>query len=365
MSRNCDHRISINRAPIHRILACLLAGCLLLVLSGCGSNIHEPSSQAGESFELRDDQKLVIYTAHKPEIYEPIIREFEERCGVFVEVTAGGTNEILQRISEEEERHPGKSEADLMFGGGVDSLRASSEYFEPYVSSQSENLDSTYASATDSYTVFSALPTVLIYNTRLVDAGERPKAWADLLNPRWKGKIAFADPETSGSAYTALLTFLQVLSEEDAHDSESEILAQFVDNLSGDVIHGSENVVSSVISGTKLIGVTTEEVALKKRAEGASIGVVYPAEGTAMLPDGTAILKGCPHPENARLFLEFTVSKDVQRMLSDYLYRRSVRTDLDSAAAPTAIRYDIDHALDSRDDILASWAEEVSQSETE
>lgn len=335
----------------------------MLALSGCGSDAHE--SSADESFELSDDQKLVIYTAHKPEIYEPIIREFEERCGVFVEVTAGGTNEILQRIAEDDEKHPGEAEADLMFGGGVDSLRASSEYFEPYVSSQSEHLDSTYASATDSYTVFSALPPVLIYNTRLVDAGERPKSWADLLDPNWKGKIAFADPETSGSAYTALMTLLQVLGEDDTRGPESEVLAQFVANLSGDVIHGSENVVSAVLSGTKLIGVTTEEVALKKRAEGASIGLVYPTEGSAMLPDGTAILRGCPHPENARLFLEFTVSKDVQRMLSDYLYRRSVRTDLDSQTAPATINYNIDHALDSRDDILARWAEEVSTSETE
>ena len=57
---------------------------------------------------------------------------------------------------------------------------------------------------------FSALPVVLIYNTKLVPEG-RLTAWSDLLDPFFRGRIAFCDPGVSGSSYTGLVTMLSAL----------------------------------------------------------------------------------------------------------------------------------------------------------
>ena len=74
---------------------------------------------------------------------------------------------------------------------------------------------------------FSILPTVIIYNQKLVPA-HTVTGWRDLIDPRWKGKIAFADPSASGSSYTALATLCQIIPK----DTES-VLRQFAKNLGG------------------------------------------------------------------------------------------------------------------------------------
>ena len=319
---------------------------LLLALFLCGCK----GQAAQEEYALLEDQKLVIYTAHKKEIYEPIIKEFEERSGIWVEVISGGTNQILERIAAEN----GLNSGDVMFGGGVDSLEAYSMYFQPYRCSQYEELDNAYVSLNDSYTVFSKLPIVFIYNNKLVISAGTPRSWKELLNYRWHGKIAFADPAQSGSSYTALLTMTQILSRD---IEEDQILKDFANNLEGNVSEGSVEVVEEVIKGERLVGITLEETALKRIAKGADIGMIYPSEGTSAVPDGCAIIKNAPHEANAELFLEFIVSEDVQHLLEDQLYRRSVRKDMAGKDEMVEIAYDLQYSDAHREEILNRWAE--------
>lgn len=317
-----------------------------LILSICGCK----GQKAQEEYVLLEDQKLVIYTAHKKEIYEPIIKEFEERSGIWVQVVSGGTNQILDQIATEN----GENSGDVMFGGGVDSLEAYSMYFQPYRCSRYDELDHTYVSPNDSYTVFSKLPIVFIYNNKLVISAGTPRSWEELLNSRWQGKIAFADPAQSGSSYTELLTMTQILSKE---FDEDEILQAFAKNLAGNISAGSATVVDEVIQGERLVGITYEEIALRRIAMGADIGMVYPAEGTSAVPDGCAIIKNAPHEANAELFLEFIVSEDVQHLLEDQLYRRSVRKDMGRRDEMLEIAYDLQYSGVHRDEILERWAQ--------
>lgn len=66
--------------------------CLTLDVSGCANRQPETARYAPE-----EDRRLVVYTSHKEEVYWPIVREFEDRTGIWVEVVAGGTNELLAR----------------------------------------------------------------------------------------------------------------------------------------------------------------------------------------------------------------------------------------------------------------------------
>ena len=81
---------------------------------------------------------------------------------------------------------------------------------------------------------------------------------------------------------------------------------------------------------------------------------MYPMEGTTAVPDGCAIIKGAPHEKNAELFLEFTVSEDVQKLLEDRLCRRSVRKT-DSEDDIREVRYDLEYSEEHREEILDSW----------
>lgn len=318
---------------------------LFLCLSACAPHQNDPPAPAAED-------RLVVYTSHKEEVYGPIVKEFQERTGIWVEVVTGGTNELLERIAAQAEA----PECDVMFGGGVESLSAYADLFAPYTCSGAELLKPGLRGEGDLWTPFSALPVVLIYNTKLVDEAELT-GWEDLLDSRWKGRIAFADPAVSGSSYTAAVTMFSCLPGE-----TWELVRAFAENLEG-ALGDSGDVVSAVSGGRKSIGVTLEETALKGIAQGENIGVVYPAEGTSAVPDGSALILGAPHPDNAKAFLEFVQSADVQSLVVSAFSRRSVRQDVaDREELPTeeemgVFDYPMVWASALKEEFLIHWAD--------
>lgn len=329
-----------------KIFAGLLAVGLLL--GGCAGD----TGQETPDYAPEDSQRLVIYTSHKEEVYRPIIREFEERTGIWVDVVTGGSNELLERIQKEKDAPA----ADVMFGGGVDGLEFYRDCFTPYVSRESGKLMEQFQAENAFWTPFSALPVVLIYNTKLVSP-EQVTGWADLERPEFRGKIAFADPQVSGSSYTALLTMAW-----SKGGDWSQALSGFALALDGKQLDGSGQVLTAVADGTCLVGITLEETAMKRIAAGDDIAVVYPADGTSCVPDGSALVKGAPHSENAKLFLDFTVSFDVQQLLAESFYRRPVRSDIpqDTRLSPLSeiqqVDYDLEWASENRDSVLSDWA---------
>lgn len=297
-----------------------------------------------------ESMRLTIYTSHKEEVYMPIVREFEERTGIWVDVITGGTNELLERIESQQDN----VEADVMFGGGVESLKAYEHCFSPYVVGSSGSIREPHQAEDAVWTPFSALPVVLIYNTKLVSP-DKITGWSSLSDPIFRGRIAFADPAISGSSFTALAT--QIL----AGNSMGKTLATLAENLQGKTLSSSGDVLNAVADGSYLVGITLEETALKYIAAGADLAMVYPEEGTSCVPDASAIVKGAPHSENAKRFLDFTVSYEVQQMLSESSYRRPVRSDIPAGDSLLPLQdivlvdYDIDWACKNRDVILSDW----------
>ena len=243
--------------------------------------------ESGNS-EIEDSRRLVIYTAYSEEVYKPLIEEFEERTGLWTEVHQGGTLTLLEEMKA-------GARCDVFFGGAH------------FLLEENESLFSTV-------TEHSCTPIVLVYNPKLVKKTP-PEGWADLLLPVWKGEIAFADPAKSGSAYMALAGLTEVLSGE-----EDALRKQFTENLNGNYLEFSRDVVLEVGNGNYYIGVTLEETALRSIAQGYDISVVYPEEGI-LLTEGMAIAKGTARGENAERFIEFMQSADVKRYMEEQLYR--------------------------------------------
>lgn len=329
---------------IVKILAAVLA---LLLLSGCVTNAPAPPDYAPP-----ESSRLTIYTSHKEEVYLPIIREFEARTGIWVNIVTGGTNELLEQIESEMDTPV----ADVMFGGGVESLESYRHCFTPYVCTQAASIRAQFRTEDAYWTPFSALPVVLIYNTKLVSP-ERLTGWSSLEDPAFAGRIAFADPEISGSSFTALVTRMYI-----AGDRGKNALMRLAENLKGHQLDSSGAVLTAVADGSYLVGITLEETALKRIAAGADIALVYPSDGTSCVPDASALVKNAPHSENAKKFLDFTVSYDVQKLLSDNFCRRAIRADItaDGSLIPLSelplVDYDVEWASKHREEILSNWA---------
>lgn len=326
----------------------LLAGLVgLLLLTGCGGEQKTDWS----AFAPAEEERLVIYTSHPPSLYEPMVKEFEERTGIWVQVETGGTAELLDRL-EAEQDHP---VCDLLFGGGADSLTARRELFAPYISHQTESLDPALCCEDGSWSAFSVVPVVLVYNPMLVRMNP-PTGWESLLDPVWRGRIAFASPLVSGGSYTALATMKQVLPEKE------NVLEAFHRSLDGQILSGISAVVDevadAVADGSCTVGVTLESAALEAAEAGRDVALIYPEEGTSAVVDGMAVITGCAHEENARRFVDFALGEDAQRHLAEKCWRRPVRRELiREETEMTILDYDLDQAAAERDDILRQWRE--------
>lgn len=327
-----------------KVLTILLSSSTLLLVAACGSD--DGGSEAADS------STLSVYSPHQSEIINPIVKEFQERTGIKVELVQGGTGELLSRVAAEAE-NPG---ADIFWGGGAESLEAFGENFEPYVTEEDEMIPDVFKSETNVWTGFSALPMVIMYNEDMVEESEVPASWEDLLDEQWTGKIAFTDPSKSGSAYTQLVTMLTGY--EDDGDEGWNFVNDFVANLDGTVLSGSSMVPKGVADGEFPVGITLEEAAYRYIAGGAPVNVTYPEEGTSAVPDGVALVKGAKNNDNAQEFIDFLVSKDVQEMIVEDFSRRAIRDDVDPPEGLMAfdeiplVEYDFQWSADNKEEVL-------------
>lgn len=301
-----------------RSLAALLTTCCFCV--SC-------TPAATETF-APPESDLLIYTSQEAEVYAPIIKEFSERTNLSVRVETGTSDELIARLSGYEK----EAGCDVLFGVTLETLERHKELWQPYESPEVQSISERFHSADDSWTTFSTLPLVIMYNTNVVTYREVPTGWSSLLEPRWKGRVAFVSPEVSDIYAYALNTALKSCPETE------HFLERFAKNINYQTLGQITDVNSGISTGRYSLGVTLEESAQALLSEGADIDYIYPEEGTIAISDGTAILKHAPHPEAAKQFLDFTISRDTQRILVSHLHRRSVREDIAPPAGLAPIR---------------------------
>lgn len=320
------------------VLGIWLVLCVLAVMAG-------PAWAQG-----KPEDSVVVYSAADADMVNAVVAAFEKKYpGTKVSTVVAGTGEIIKRMEAERERPLG----DVGWSFGPEAIGDKKALFEPYLSKEAGSFFPGQVPADRIWTPFTTMPYVIMYNKKLVSETEKPKAWKDVLDPKWKGKVAYADASKSGSSYTLLVTWLTVY-------GKNEAGWKFVEDLLRQckVLPKSSMTYQGVANGEYPIGLTFEQAAFEYLKGGAPIGLIYPSEGTAITLDGSAIIKNAPHPNAAKLFLDFTVSKEMQDLMVDKFGRRSVRKDVGSPAGlPTldtikAINYDLDYAAKTRDQLL-------------
>lgn len=304
-----------------------------------------------------DDESntVVVYTPHPSETVNLLVEEFQTSTGINVEIVAAGTGELLNRIAAESEN----AQADVMWGGGAESLASFNDYFQAYKPTGLDQVSSQFYDANNLWTGESPLPMVIMYNKNLVAEEDVPKSWADVLDPKFKGQIAMADPGSSGSAYTILVTMIT------AHGGDTDegwqFATDFYKNLDGKIQSSSGNVYVGVADGEYAIGLTLEKEAIRYVLADADVGIVYPEDGTSAVPDAVAIIKDAKNLTNAQKFVEFVTSKETQELMVAELGRRPVRNDVeidDSLPALEDIKlvdYDFDWAANHKAEIVERW----------
>jgi len=342
-----------------KVLALLLVLAMVFSFAACG----EKKEEAKVDEKKEPSGKVVVYSPHDADPLAAGVAMFEAAYpGITVEVVAAGTGELAQRVVAESANPVG----DVFWGGGADTLAAYTDYFAPYVCANDAVIDEAYKDANDLWIGESPLPMVFIYSkTALAAAGlteaDVPTTWEGLCDAKLKGKIAYCSPAKSGSAYTQLCT---MLFSQDSIEKGWELVDKFIANLDGKILDSSGNCHKLVASGEYCIGVTIEKSAVLYN-DNPDMGFVYPKQNSAV-PDGVALIKGCPNEENAKLFIDFVTGLECQTDQNQTWKRRPVRSDL----APKGLcelkeldlgNYDFAYAAKNKSDLVATWNDKVAK----
>ena len=301
----------------------VLKGSTALAVGAFASSVRAAAPPAGSVTPAlieaaKKEGKAVWYTSLDLPAAERVAKAFETKYpGIAVRVERTGAERVFQRIGQE---YASRIHA-------VDVVQSSDAahfivwkrdgILEAYVPEdvakfyppEHKDPDGMFAS-------FRVWLSVMGYNTDIVKAADAPKSFADLLDPRWKGKIVKAHPGYSGTIMTATFQMARDI----GWDYFEKLAKQNVMQ-----VQSSADPPKKLELGERSVMADGNEYNMFQIKEsGGPVEIVYPAEGAPMIISPAAVLKAAPNPNAARLFQCFCFGPECQKLVVDFGGMRSL-----------------------------------------
>jgi len=295
---------------MNRRFACL-GGALLA--AACSGQVRQEPPSAGPP---RADRSVVVYSSADKEFAELIFGAYEQRTGVKVvplydteeTKTAGLTARLVA-----EKRSP---KADVFWSSDTSRAVALADQgiAEPYASPEAVAIPARYKGAL--WTGFGARIRVLLYNTDKVKPADAPRSVRDLARPEWKGRFALANPHFGTTSFHAAAFFAKW------GDAKATSFFESLKANGAVIAAGNSDVKDRVADGRVAVGILDEDDAIVALRDRKPVALVVPDQdgpdplGTPLMPNAALLVRGAPHPEEARRFIDFLVSAEAERILA-------------------------------------------------
>lgn len=295
---------------------------------------------------------VVLFCSQDPEFAKPVIKIFEERTGIRVDLhydaesakTVGLVTRLIARKA-----HP---ECDVFWNNelGQTLVLKSEGVLTPYFASAADGMPAQHKDKDGYWTGFAARARVILYNTDAVKPEEAPKSIWDLVKPRWKGKIAIARP-LFGTTFTHAAALFEVLGEEKAKAFFRALKANDVKIAPGNAM--ARNMVAS---GEVDVCLTDTDDAHGAYLKKSPVAMVFPDQdgtGALVIPNSVMLIKGGPNTENGKKLIDFLLSAEVEALLAKSESAQfPLRSGVEGPAEPFKIdkikRMDVDWAALSK-----------------
>jgi iron(III) transport system substrate-binding protein len=266
----------------------------------------------------RSENEVVIYTAHDSVFSEPILEQFAEETGIAVRPkfdfestkTVGLTTAIMAEA--------GRPVCDVFWNNEIlNTLRLKRQgLLQVYRPAVADSYPAAFKDADGMWHGFAARARILIVNTDLMAAADRPTSLYHLGDPKFKGKVGIAKP-LFGTTATHAACLFSVLGD----DKAEEFFLQLKDN-DIQILSGNKQVAIDVAQGRLLFGLTDTDDALAMIDQAYPVAIIYPDRqsdqlGTLFIPNTLAIIKGCGHEKQARQLVDYLLSPGVETRLAE------------------------------------------------
>lgn len=309
----------------------LLAGCTAPVTPAAESSVSAGEAATGETAA----GELVIYTARAESLFKPVIEAFNAAYpSVKVTALTGSNGELAAKLLEER----ANPQADLLINSDTLTMEslAAQGLFAPNDSPAVMAVPESYRAENGSWVALTLRPRVIMYNTDLVAPEEAPTTLMGLTDPQWQGQIGAAD--SRNGAMVAQLVAMR-------HLQGEEVMSAFVQGLVANNTQwfgGHTDVRKAVGAGELKLGLVNHYYYHLSKAEGAPVGVVYPDQGegeTGLIVNSTnvGVVQGSKHPDLARLFIDFMLSPEGQKVYADQNFEYPVTPGVETAEGVPAL----------------------------
>jgi iron(III) transport system substrate-binding protein len=262
--------------------------------------------------------QVIHYTSADLPVAEKLAKAFEAKYpGIAVRVERTGAERVFQRIGQEYAANihavdvVNSSDAAHFIVWKRDGILAPyvPEDVAKFYPAEHRDVDGQFAS-------WRVWLSIIAYNTGLVKADEAPRSFADLLDPKWKGKIVKAHPGYSGTIMTA------------TYQMQRDLGWSFFEQLAKQNImqvQSSADPPKKLDLGERAVMADGNEYNIfQLREAGRPVEPVYASEGTPIIIGPNGIFKNSPNPNAAKLFQSFCFSRDAQQLIIDVGGLRSV-----------------------------------------
>lgn len=311
---------------------------------------------SGAAFAATD---LTVYTAFEAVDLERYKKGFEDaNPDITINWVRDSTGVITAKLLAEKNN----PQADVIWGLAATSLLQlkGEGMLEPYAPKGVEHLNPKLVDSDNppSWTGTDAYVAAICYNTV---EGEKlgltaPTSWADLLKPEYAGHIVMPNPNSSGTGFLSVSSWIQMMGEEKAWE--------YMDGLHQNIAsytHSGSKPCKMAGAGEAVIGLSFDFPAAKAAEAGAPIQIIFPSEGSGWESEATAIVAGTPKLEAAQQLVDWSVSKEANEMYNvgyAVVAYEGVAKPVEHLPADVAshmIDNDLEWAANNRAAILAEW----------
>jgi iron(III) transport system substrate-binding protein len=286
------------------------AACGLIVLAVLSLAAAAAAQDTRLVEAARKEGTVVWYTSLALPTAEKVARAFEAAYpGIKVDVNRTGSERILQRVMQELAANIKTVDVIHTSDAGHFVLLKNKKLLAKHTPPGVERFPPGFKDKDGYYYGLRATVNVIAYNTKSVPAAQAPKTWKDLLDPRWQGKLVTAHPGYSGVIATHVLALVNAFG--------WDYFKQLAQNQPM-LVQSANDPAGVVASGERPVAVDGGDYTFyQTKKKGNPVEIVYPREGVPLVVSPTAITAFAPHPNAARLFTDFSFSRELQQLMAD------------------------------------------------